>query len=249
MLDVTKNYLSTVNGKKVKCRTCGIAELCLPHGLNKDALKNLDSINKAKRRMEKGDTLYHAGEKHTKIYAVSTGSYKTLILNNQGREQITGFYLPGEIIGLDGLGGLAPQSTAIAIESSTVCEIPQAEFNKMCETNPDLNRSFMCAIRNEIVREQQHMLTLGQMCGDARVAGFIIGISKRFEEMGFSATEFNLNIPRHDIANYLSLAAETLSRLLGKFQGSGYLKVQRCKITILDMDGLSAVASQAHYSK
>jgi CRP/FNR family transcriptional regulator len=220
MLDVTKNYLSTINGKKVKCSTCGVAELCLPQGLTKDELKNLDNVSKAKRRMEKGDTLYHAGEKHTKIYAVSSGSYKTLTLNKQGREQITGFYLPGELIGLDGLGEAAPHSTAIAIESSTVCEIPQAEFNRMCGTNQSINHSFMCAIRKEIVREQQHMLTLGQMCGDARLAGFIIDISQRFKERGFSATEFNLNIPRHDIANYLSLAAETLSRLLGKFQGS-----------------------------
>lgn len=249
MLDVTKNYLSTIDGQKVKCSTCGIAELCLPQGLSKDGQEALDNISKAKRRMEKGDTLYHAGEKHTKIYAVSTGSFKTLILNDQGREQVTGFYLPGEIIGLDGLGGVAPHSSAIAIESSTVCEIPLVEFDKLCEANQEINHSFMCLIRKEIVREQQHMLTLGQMSGDARLASFIIDISQRFEDRGFSATEFNLNIPRHDIANYLSLAAETLSRILGKFQDSGYLKVQRYKITILDMDGLSAFTRQAHNSR
>lgn len=239
MLDVTKKYITD---KKIKCSTCGLAELCIPQGLTKAELENLDSVGKAKRRMERGDILFHAFEKRTSIYAVSTGSYKTLIIDNQGHEQITGFYLPGDIVGLDGLSGVVPDSMAVAIESSTVCEIPEAEFNELCGNNVGLNHSFMCILRREIMREQQHVMTLAQMSADMRVAGFLIDFSRRFEDRGFSATEFNINMSRHDIANYLALAAETLSRIFGKLQSEGYLKVDRHNIRILDMDGLRRLA-------
>ena len=236
MLDVTKKYLTPVDREKIECRICNVSHICIPHALTGSELENLDDICIAKRRIEPGDALFHESEKQTRIHAVRTGSFKTYVTNSEGMEQITGFYLPGDIIGLDGLGGGICQSTAVAIETSTSCEIPEAEFSRLCEHNSELNNSFMRILSKEILREQQHMMALGQMSAEARVAGFIINLSNRFRERGFSATEFNLNMSRHDIANYLALAAETLSRILSKFQDDGHIDVQRRNIKVLDMD-------------
>jgi len=249
MLDVTKKYLTPVDHDKIECRTCNVSHICIPHALTSNELENLDDIFKAKRRLEPGDVLFHASEKQTRIHAVRTGSFKTYVTNSEGMEQIIGFFLPGEIIGLDGLGGGICQSTAVAIETSTACEIPEAEFSKLCEHNSDLNHSFMGTLRNEILREQQHMMALGQMSAEARVAGFIIDLGRRFKERGFSETEFNLNMSRHDIANYLALAAETLSRILGKFQDDSHIDVQRRHIKILNMDELHCISSGKRCSR
>ena len=248
MLDVTKNYLPPVNGKNIECRTCGVSELCLPSGLTKGELENLDSVSKARRRMEKGDVLYHTAEKQTKIYAVSTGSYKTSITNFDGVEQVTGFYLPGDILGLDGLGGLCRHSAAVAMESSSVCEISETLFNALCGTNSGLRHSFMCIVRKEILRTQQHTMMLAQMSAEARVAGLIIDFSKRHEERGFSPAEFNLNMSRRDIGSYLGLTQETVSRLFRRFQNKDYINEQFHHIVIQDMDVLYKLSGAVRYS-
>ena len=231
-----------LQAKKVECAVCGLSNLCIPHGLTVEELENLDSIVKTKRRLERDDILYHAGAEVTPIYAVSSGSFKTSITNQDGAEQITGFYLPGEIVGLDGLGGLAPNSTATALETSTVCEIPGAEFDKICSVNHGLRQSFMQVVSREISREQQMMMTLGQMSAEARLAHFMITMGMRFKERGFSSTEFNMSMSRHDLANYLGLAVETLSRLFKKFQESSLLEVNRRNIKVLDWDELCKIA-------
>ena len=231
------------HAKKVECASCGLSNLCIPHGLTTEELNNLDSIVKNKRKMERDEVLYHAGDEVTPIYAVSSGSFKTSITNQEGAEQITGFYLPGEIVGLDGLGGIAPNSTAIALETSTVCEIPSLEFDKLCATNHGLRTSFMQVVSREIAREQQMMMTLGQMSADARLAHFLVTLGHRFKERGYSETEYNLSMSRHDLANYLGLAVETLSRLFKKFQTNGLLEVRRRNVKITDYDALCATAN------
>ena len=159
-----------IAAKKVECASCGLANLCIPHGLTPEELVNLDSIVKTKRKMERDEILYHAGDEITPIYAISTGSFKTSITSEDGAEQITGFFLPGEIVGLDGLGGISPNSTATALETSTVCEIPGTEFDKLCSNNHGLRQSFMQVVSKEISREQRMMMTLGQMSAEARLS-------------------------------------------------------------------------------
>ena len=238
MLDVTKNYVISADGRKIECTSCGVSSICMPFALTSDELSSLDNITKARRRMRCKDILYHASESLKSIYAVCSGSFKTTVLDNEGREQIVGFFLPGEIVGLDGLCGITPHSIAEALETSTVCEIPLTEFSNLCDTSPGISHTFMAIIRNEITREQQRMMTLGQMGAEARLAEFFLDLGKRFESRGFSATQFNLTMTRHDIANYLGLVPETLSRILGVFHNKGYLEIHKRHIKILDVDSL-----------
>lgn len=249
MPETTKNFIPPTLGKKVECRSCGLSDLCIPHGLTDTERDNLDSVAKSKRRMERNEVLYHAGDDSQRIFAVSTGSYKTSIINNQGNEQITGFYLPGEIVGLDGLGGICPNSTATALETSTVCEISAPEFDKLCEANHGLRNSFMQIISREISREQYMMMVLGQMSAEARLASLLTGFGSRFKERGFSSTEYNLSMSRHDIANYLGLAVETLSRLFKKFQEKGYVEVSRRNVKILDWEALCSLSNSECHKK
>ena len=248
MLDKQTYNTAKSAGKKVECASCGLAQLCIPHGLTVEELDSLDTIVKVKRRLERDEILFHAGEEITPIFAVSSGSMKTSITNEEGSEQITGFYLPGEIVGLDGLGGLAPNSTATALETSTVCEIPGPEFDKLCANNHGLRTSFMQVVSKEISREQQMMMTLGQLSADARLASFMLTTGDRFLERGFSATEYNLSMSRHDLANYLGLAVETLSRLFKKFQENGLVEVHRRHIKIIDWDAM-CIAAHAECGK
>jgi CRP/FNR family transcriptional regulator len=196
----------------------------------------------ARRSLQSGEALYYAQDTQPNIYIVCTGSLKSVIDSAEGDEQITGFYFPGDIIGTDGLGGTAHLSTALAIEPTTVCEIPEQSFSSVCVRNNALNHKFMVKLRNEIVLEQRHLLILGQLHVDARIACFFIFLSKRFEEMGYSALEFHLKVPRHDIANYLGIAPETLSRVLHGFQENGYLRINRRNIVIADMEALYGLA-------
>jgi len=183
MLDKTKNYLTPVDSKNAQCRACSIASFCLPHGLSNDEITRL---NIAERRMERNDVLYHADEKSAKIYAVKSGSLKVRITNSEGNEQVAGFYQPGGIIGLDGLGSRTQDSAAIALETSTVCEIREAELNKLCETNHNFSQYFMRIIGKEIAEKQQQIMLLGQMRGIARIAIFIVNQSRYFEKRGYS---------------------------------------------------------------
>ena len=232
----------TPKSKNVECGACGLAELCLPHGLSGEELENLDTMVKLKRRLERDEELYHAGDAQAPIYAVSSGSFKTAIVNADGTEQITGFYLPGELIGLDGIGGNPTTSTAVALETSTACELSAGELDKLCESNHGLRKRMMQMVGKEISREQQMLMTLGQLSADERLASFLLGLSQRFEERGFSPNEFNLSMSRHDLSNYLGLAVETLSRLFRRFNDKGLLSVNQRNVKILDFDGLRNAA-------
>jgi len=219
---------------KAKCETCVLSNLCIAATLTNQEIKSLDTAPKSKAHLEKDEILYHAGESKHKIYAVSSGSLKTTAININGVEQITGFYLPGEILGLEGLADMQLSSTAAAMETSTVCEIPEDDFDKLCETNHGLRKSFMRIVSKEISSEQKMMMSLGQMKSDERLASFLISLSSRFKQRGFSETEFNLSMPRHDIANYLGLTIETISRLFKAFQKQGILDVKNRHVNILN---------------
>ena len=230
---------------KVKCGTCVLSKLCISATLTSQEIKSLDNIQKSKSHLDKDDVLYHAGESKHKIYAVSSGSLKTTSINRNGVEQITGFYLPGEILGLEGLADMELTSTATAMETSTVCEIPELDFDKMCETNQGLRKSFMRIVSKEITSEQQMMMSLGQMKSEEKLANFLISLSDRFKQRGFSEKEFNLSMPRHDIANYLGLTIETISRLFKSFQKQGLLEVNNRQIKLIDRDALCLVGHAA----
>ena len=249
MLDISRQHAHLINGKHVKCSTCGVKNQCRLQGLSRGELNALDGLAFARRHVERDEMLYYASVAQANIYVVSTGTFKSVVEDCEGAAQITGFYLPGDIMGLDGLGNDLSNSSAIATEFSTVCEIPKADFDKLCSSNDDIRHSLMCALRSEIVQHQEHVMTLGQMSADARVAKFLVDMSKHFEARGYSAAEFNVNIPRHDIANYLALAPETLSRIFKKLQAMKYVQVKRGHIEILNMAELENISHVSSHSR
>ncbi len=246
MTSLHKLEIPALNAK-VKCKTCILSHLCIAATLSEQEINNLDTAPKSKAHLEKDEILYHVGESKHKIYAVSSGSIKTTSVNKNGVEQITGFYLPGEILGLEGLADMKLTSTASAMESTTVCEIDEDDFDKLCETNQGLRKSFMRIVSKEISSEHHMLMTLGQMKSDEKLASFLVSLSSRFKQRGFSETEFNLSMPRHDIANYLGLTIETISRLFKSFQKQGLLDVKNRHIKITDREALCDVGQASCY--
>ncbi|TNF96024.1 MAG: fumarate/nitrate reduction transcriptional regulator Fnr [Gammaproteobacteria bacterium] len=228
------------------CSICGLAGICIPRGLSQRELEALDSITKYKHELKKDDFLFHAGNIATSIYTVRSGSFKTTINNRDGSEQVTGFFLPGELIGLDGLGSNTYTCSTIALENSTICEIPIDEFDNLCAEITNLRHQVMRLIGNTLSRHQQMILVLGKMSSEERFASFLIDLSRYHQERGFSSIEFSLTMQRRDIANYLGLAVESLSRLISKFHDRGILNVNRRNIKILDWDWLCKLAHAEH---
>lgn len=221
------------------CEQCGIYRLCLPMGLKTRDLDMLDSIIKRSRPVKKGEHIFQTNQSFTSIYALRSGSIKSYIYNEQGEEHIIGFKMPGDLLGLSGINGSRYQSSAIALETSNVCEIPFSQLESLGQKIPGLSHHLIEIMSREIQEEQQKVTMCSMMSAEARLASVIYTISQRFAERGFSATEFHLSMSRSDIANMLGLAVETVSRLFTQFQEQGILSVNRKHIQILDVNGLT----------
>lgn len=230
--------ISFKNAQNV-CEQCGIYKLCLPMGLKTRDLDTLDSIIKRSRPVKKGEYIFRANEPFTSIYALRSGSIKSFIYNEHGEEHIIGFKMPGDLIGLSAINGSRYQNSAQALETSNVCEIPFNQLESIGQKIPGLTHHLVEIMSKEIQEEQHKVTMCSMMSAEARLASIIYTISRRFQERGFSANEFNLSMSRSDIANMLGLAVETVSRLFTQFQEHGILNVNRKHIEILDMKGLT----------
>ncbi len=228
---------------RVSCRQCALAELCFPRGLEIDEVDELDRIIRRRRPVPRGECVYQTGEPAHSLYAVHSGCLKTYASAPEGREHIVGFYLPGEVIGLDGLDDGKHQCTAITLEMAHVCELPLVDLERLYQRLPGLPRRLLQIIGREIASAHTMLLLLGKRSAEARLAAFLLNLSARLARRGFSSREFNLTMPRDDIAVYLGLARETVSRVLTRFQLDGLLRVQRKHICIRDRHGLEALAS------
>ena len=212
-----------INFKSVKlsCAACSLAQLCLPRGLNKEELEQLEGLVQRERPIEKGERLFNSGQAFKSLFAVRTGSIKTLIPTNDGEEQVIGFHMPGELLGFDALSRDIHTCTAVALETSSVCELPYKQLHDLCLKIPALSEHFMALMSNEIAEEHEMMLMLGKKSAEVKVASLLLNLSSRFHARGFSANQFNLSMSRHDIGNYLGLAVETVSRLLTHLHEEG----------------------------
>ncbi len=233
-----------VNLKSVKatCQSCSLSRLCLPRGLHDEELERLDRIVQRKRPLTKGEALFHVGQPFHSLFAVRSGSIKVVLPTSHGEEQIVGFHLPGELLGLDAMGHDTHHCTAIALETSSVCELPYHQMQELCKQIPSLNDQLMSLISDEIAGEHEMLLMLGKKTAEVRLAAFMANLSVRFHRRGFSSTEFNLPMSRHDIANYLGLAVETVSRLFTRFQEEGVIEVHRRLVQIRDRNRLWELA-------
>ena len=229
---------------KVSCSSCSLSELCLPRGLNEAELTELDSAIEHKYKCDRDAHLFRSGDELQAIYAVRSGSFKATATTAEGVEQVVGFYLPGELLGLDAFADHQHSCNVIALESSTVCELPFPDFEVLCGQLSGLRKQLMHLVGREITSGNRMLLALGQMTAEERLATFLMSLSKRFHDRGFSATQFNLSMPRHDLANYLGVAVETVSRLFARMQQDELLRVDRRNVEILDLERLSTLAHE-----
>ncbi len=226
---------------KTACSNCNLRERCLPFGLSLEELERLDDLVSTRRRIKRGDHLYRAGETFDAIYAIRAGFFKTDVLLEDGREQVTGFQMAGELLGLDGISTEHHTCNAVALEDSEICAIPFAKLETLSREIHTLQHHFHKVMSREIVRDHGVMMLLGTMRAEERLAAFLLNLSQRFTARGFSHTEFYLRMTREEIGSYLGLKLETVSRAFSKFQEEGYIAVQQKHIRILNVAGLKAL--------
>ena len=223
------------------CSNCGLRELCLPLGLSADKLKRIDQIVCARRKVGRGEGLYRAGDAFSAIYAVCSGSFKNKLVLHDGREQVMGFHISGDILGIDGIGEERHGCDAVALEDSDVCVIPFARVEEISREMRGLQHQFHQLMSREIVRDYGVMLLLNATA-EVRVAVFLLDLCRRFAARGYSASEFHLRMTREEIGSFLGLTLETVSRHLSRFHETKLIAVLQKHIHILDAPGLKVIA-------
>jgi len=231
---------------KTACSNCNLRELCLPLGLSHAEIERLDEVVSARHRIKRGEHLYRAGEAFNAIYAVRSGFFKTDVLLEDGREQVTGFQMTGELLGLDGISTEAHSCNAVALEDSEVCAIPFSHLEGLSREIHTLQHHFHKVMSREIVRDHGVMMLLGTMRAEERLAAFLLNLSQRFTARGYSPAEFYLRMTREEIGSYLGLKLETVSRAFSRFQEEGLIAVQQKHVRILDIVKLKQLMSHHH---
>lgn len=228
---------------QVTCGNCRLNSICLPLALESDDIAQLDSIIQRSKPLQKNQHLYREGDHFQSVFAVRSGALKAYRTTDDGREQVTGFYFPGEIVGMDGIANNTHASSSKALETAAVCEIPFSSLEKLSAMMPNLQRHFFQLMSHEITEDQQLITLLSKNSADERVAALMLSISGRNARRKLSATQFRLPMSRVDIGNYLGLTVETVSRVFSRMQKMAILQVDNKEIEILDPDGLRKMAN------
>ena len=234
--------ISARNPHQAHCKDCSLATLCLPMSLDMQDLDALDNIVKRSRPMKKGDFLFRQGDTFASVYAVRSGSLKTFSVTDCGQEQITGFHLPSEFVGLSGMDTELYPVSAIALETTSICEIPFDRLDELSASLPQLRRQLMRIMSREIRDDQQMMMLLSKKTADERIATFLVNLSARFRARGYSPQQFRLAMSRNEIGNYLGLAVETVSRVFTRFQQSGLLEAEGKEVNLINLIEICALA-------
>lgn len=228
---------------RVSCETCRLSQICLPLALNGEDLDRLDRIIQRSKPLQKGDLLYREGAPFESIYAVRSGAVKAFRTTGDGREQVTGFYFPGEILGMDGISSGSHASSARALETSAICAIPFESLERLSTHLPGLQRHLFQLLSREITEDQLLITLLSKNAAEERVATLLLSISRRNARRLLSATQFRLPMSRIDIGNYLGLTVETISRVFTRLQKGGVLAVDNKEIHVLDAEALERAAN------
>ncbi|MFC5525284.1 cyclic nucleotide-binding domain-containing protein [Rhodanobacter ginsengisoli] len=223
------------------CGSCALHELCLPGGITAEELIQLDATVRDKRTLDRGDTLYREGDSFGALYVVRSGSLKTFVQDEDGQMQILGFHLPGEIVGVDALASDRHMSQAEALERSSICELPYTRLQKVVAEVPALNRQLMRIISREVVEEHRHMVVMGKQPAQERLAIFLASLADRYNRLQRDGTRLTLTMSRSDIANYLGLVVETVSRVFTRMEEIGVLEVNRKAVRILQPEQLASL--------
>ncbi|MDX1694385.1 MAG: fumarate/nitrate reduction transcriptional regulator Fnr [Ketobacteraceae bacterium] len=227
----------------VSCSDCSLNPICLPVAVKAQELDSLDKIIKRSKPLKKGEHLFRASDDFRSIYAVRSGTLKTYSVTEDGEEQVTGFYLPGEILGIDGIGSNAHSNSAKALESAAVCEIPFDKLEELSTAIPSLQHHFFKLMSQEIQADQQLIMMLSKKSAEERIASLLMSISARHQKRGLSPTVFRLPMSRNDIGNFLGLAVETVSRVFTRLQKQSVIAVEGKEVEICDARQLCHISS------
>ncbi len=237
-----KSVIPLYPAQTANCSDCVLNPVCLPPAMPDDDLDQLEDIIERRRPLARGKPLFRQGDVFETVFAVRSGAIKTCITLPDGAEQITGFYLPGEIVGLDGIAQQRHASTALALESTAVCALPFDRLETLAGHKPALQHHLFRLLSEEIHHDQQLLLLLGKRSAEARLAAFLLSLASRYKRRRLSETRFCLPMSRTDIGNHLGLAIETVSRLFSRLQQTGVLDVVGKDITIRDRAALCLLA-------
>lgn len=227
----------------ISCGNCRLGSICLPLALEGDDVVKLDEIVQRGRPLQKNEHLYREGDEFVSVYAVRSGAIKAYRLTGDGQEQVTGFYFPGEILGMDGISKNHYACFAKALETSAVCEIPFNRFEELSTQIPSMQRHFFQLMSQEITSDQQLITLLSKNSAEERIASLLISISARNSRRKLSKTHFRLPMSRTDIGNFLGLTVETVSRVISRFNKQGAILIDNKEVTLLDLEGLKDIAN------
>lgn len=223
-----------------KCTTCSVAALCLPGGLSHDDLRPLESLFLTTRRIREGEAVYDDGDPFRFIYAVRNGTCKTTLARLDGREQVTGFHMAGDVMGLEGLAHGTHRTSATALEDGEICLIPYQRLAAATVATPGARDLVRHLMGQEMARDHSMMVVLGLTQAGERLAAFLLNLSERHASRGYSPREFHLRMSRGDIASFLGVKLETISRTFSAFQKRGFLEVSGRHVRITDLEGLKS---------
>jgi len=243
---MVRQVVQESNCVEIACQNCGLYQLCLPMGLDSADTALLDRYVKRRRMFKRGEVLYRIGEAFTYVYAIRSGSVKTYISTDDGRLQITGFHVPGELLGLNAIDEKRYNCEAMALETTSVCEISVDCFEELARQIPSVHYQMLRMMSKEIKHNQELMLLLGKKNAEERLATYLLSLSRRFAMRNYSPTQFNLSMSRGDIGNYLGIAEETVSRIFTRFQEEGVIASERRHIILNDLERLSTIARESY---
>lgn len=229
---------------ETRCQTCSLSSLCLPLALEVQDMDQFDAIIRRRAPLKKGEVLVRQDSPFASVFAVRSGSLKQITTDGNGDDQLTSFYLPSELVGLDGIDEESYPGTVIALETTTVCEIPFDRLDTLSETLPELRVQLYRSLSKELRDDRRMLRLLSRKTADQRLASFFVGLSQRFRQRGYSPFSFRLSMSRADIGNYLGLAVETVSRILGRFQQKELVAVSGREVNILDLPALTRMAEE-----
>jgi CRP/FNR family transcriptional regulator len=235
--------VTETNSTKITCQTCKLSELCLPFGLQQSEVEELATIVRERRPLRIDDLLYRQGDTCRSLYAIKSGSFRSFIASAEGEEQTMGFYLPGELMGLDSLQHGRFTCSTVALETASVCELPLSNLNELCGKIPSLHSQLMRILGKEIASDHDKIILLGHRSAKERMATFLLMLSQRYAALGFSSTSFNLTMSRLHIANFLGLTIETVSRQLAYLSQQGIISVKQRGIKIHNLGALKTVVN------
>ncbi len=223
-----------MTGTSLRCIDCGLQNICFPPAFDDTALSRISDVIGQPPSLNKGEALYQIGEPHQAIYAIRSGSIKTSIIQTNGSELITGFYQPGEVVGLENLGQANCASRAEALEKTSLCVLPTGQLTTLSRQLPELQQHIFHIMSTEIRADHQRLHLIGARSAETRLASFLYGWMQRLQQRQLIGTEFRLPMTRADLANHLGVAVETVSRSFGHLEQLGILQINGKAVHIKD---------------